>query len=133
MEKSRKFSQAAAGLALLLMIAVIGGCGIKKDSSNNMNTRSYGHDGYLGISNSNPHLPNRNGNDLNYGSDGNFAERKLKEIRGVADYTIIIQGPKLKVAVKAARNVDPASLEREVLSTLQANMPRYEVSVTTMK
>jgi len=120
-------------LALLLILAVNGGCGVKKDSSNNMNTRSYGHDGYLGISNSNPHLPNRNGNDLNYGSDGNFAERKLKEIPGVADYTITIQGPKLIVAVKAARNVDADRLKRQVLSTMQTNMPRYEVTVTTKK
>ncbi|MBW7455260.1 YhcN/YlaJ family sporulation lipoprotein [Paenibacillus sepulcri] len=133
MKFSRKSTVLAAGLALLLVLAALAGCGVKKDGSNNMNTRSYGHDGYMGLSNSNPHLPNRNGNDLNYGSDGDFAERKLKEIPGVADYNIMIQGPKLKVSVKAAPNVDEAQLKEKVLSTLQKNMPRYKVSVTSKK
>lgn len=131
-----KWITVALALGLLLMLSA---CGNNNDGNNNnnsnnsMKTKSYGNDGYLGRSNSNPHLPNRNGSYLNYGEDGDFAEKKLKEIGGIAKMNITFQGPNIYVTLRPESGVDEAKLRHKALSVLRSNMPRYIVHVDTSK
>ncbi|BBH23159.1 hypothetical protein Back11_45040 [Paenibacillus baekrokdamisoli] len=120
--------------ALSVLAAIsLSACGGNKDSTNNYNTNSYGNDGYLGLSNSNPHLPNRNGQFLNYDSDGKFAQQQLKKVDGIAKATMMFQGPNLYVTIKPKPGYDEAKVRSKAISTLRYNMPRYTVHVNSIR
>lgn len=135
--KNRQFRSSrrltAALMLALSLTLLLSACGNTSDGNNNMRTKSYGNDGYLGRSNSNPHLPNRNGSYLNYGEDGDFAERKLKEIGGIARMNITFQGINIYVNLRPEPGVDEAQLRHKAISVLRSNMPRYIVHVNTSK
>ncbi|MBM7567664.1 hypothetical protein [Paenibacillus sacheonensis] len=114
-------------LALAAAISLTA-CG-NKDATNNYNSKSYGHDGYMGLSNSNPHLPNRNGEFLNQDTDGDFAQSKLKQIPGVDKASIVFRAPDMFVTVTPRKGFDSARVKAEALTVLQFNMPRYNVHV----
>ncbi|QHW31976.1 hypothetical protein GZH47_14935 [Paenibacillus rhizovicinus] len=114
-------------LALATAIS-LAGCG-NKDETNNYNTKSYGHDGYMGLSNSNPHLPNRNGQFLNQDTDGDFAQTKLKQVPGVGKATILFQAPDMYVTITPKKGFDSAQVKEKATSVLKFNMPRYDVHV----
>lgn len=118
----------ALGAVALTAAITMTGCG-NKDATNHYNSNSYGHDGYMGLSNSNPHLPNRNGQFLNQDSDGDFAQRKLKEIPGLEKATITFQAPDMYVAVTPKKGYASADVKAKALSVLKFNMPRYVVHV----
>ncbi|RAP73488.1 hypothetical protein [Paenibacillus montanisoli] len=116
--------------AIALMTAIsLSACGGNKDATNNYNSNSYGHDGYMGLSNSNPNLPNRNGQFLNYDDDGDFAQRQLAKVSGVDKANITIQGPDMNVSITPKRGVNREQLRARALKVLRDNMPRYHVSV----
>ncbi|MFD0713155.1 hypothetical protein [Paenibacillus sp. GCM10027626] len=114
-----------AALAVMLLITT-GAC---SGRDKGMAAKSYGRDGYLGLSNSNPHLPNKHGNYLNYGSDGDFVIEKMKEINGVSDVNVMFQGVELYVTLTAQKGYDKQYLHQEALASLQKNMPRYNAHV----
>lgn len=115
--------------ALALTAAIsLAGCG-NKDATNNYNAKSYGHDGYMGLSNSNPHLPNRNGEFSNQNTDGDFAQSKLKQVPGVAKATILFRAPDMYVTVTPKKGFNSAQVKEKALSVLRFNMPRYKVHV----
>ncbi|WP_219834906.1 hypothetical protein [Paenibacillus sp. R14(2021)] len=116
-------------LALAAAIS-LAGCG-HKDATNNYNADSYGHDGYMGLSNSNPHLPNRNGSFLNYVSDGKFAQRQLKQVQGIDKVSMMFQGPNMYVTIKARPGFDAVQIRQKAIAVLRYNMPRYTVHVKT--
>ena len=121
-------------IALALLAAIsLSACGSTKNSSNNYNSNSYGNDGYMGLSNSNPHLPNRNGQFLNYRDDGKFAKKQLKKVYGIADATLIFQGPNLYVRIKTIPGFDESQVRQKALLMLRYNMPRYMVHVNTVR
>ncbi|UVI30554.1 hypothetical protein [Paenibacillus spongiae] len=124
-----------SSLAVISLAVAIGAgaCSNKGTSGNKARTESYGHDGYMGLSNSNPHLFNKNGSYLNYGEDGDFAKRKLKEIDGVANVSIMFQGPNLYATLKPAPGVDELQLRQKAISVLRYNMPRYVIHVNTAR
>ncbi|MFC4811961.1 hypothetical protein [Paenibacillus sp. GCM10023250] len=117
------------GILALTAAISLAGCGGQKDATNNFNAKSYGHDGYMGLSNSNPHLPNRNGEFSNQDSDGDFAQSKLKQIPGVAKATIIFQAPDMYVTVTPQKGYDSKQVKAKAISVLRMNMPRYNVHV----
>lgn len=119
-------------LSLLAAIALTA-CGGNKSSSNNLNSNSYGNDGYLGLSNSNPHLPNRNGQFINYNDDGRFAEKQLAKVKGIAKSTLLFQGPNLYVTIKTKPGYDEAQIRQKAISILRYNMPRYTVHINTVR
>ncbi|MCQ6563941.1 hypothetical protein [Paenibacillus mendelii] len=125
----------ASSLAVIAIVMAMGAgaCSNNDTSGNKPSTKSYGHDGYMGLSNSNPHLFNKNGSYLNYGEDGEFAKKKLKEINGIANMNIMFQGPNLYVTLKPASGVDDLQLRQKALSVLRYNMPRYIVHVNTVR
>ncbi|MFC5651263.1 hypothetical protein ACFPYJ_19555 [Paenibacillus solisilvae] len=134
-ERNTKQTYKKLSLAALALFAAISlsACG-NKNSSNNMNSNSYGNDGYMGLSNSNPHLPNRNGQFLNYNDDGKFAEKQLKDhVQGIADASLMFQGPNLYVRIKTKPGYDEAQVRQKAISTLRYNMPRYTIHVINVR
>lgn len=125
----RKLSLTALALVAAISLSACG----SKNSTNNYKTNSYGNDGYMGLSNSNPHLPNRNGQFLNYTDDGRFAKRQLKKVDGIANATLMFQGPNLYVRIKTKRGFDEAQVRQKAISTLRYNMPRYTIHVNTVR
>ncbi|MDQ6420257.1 hypothetical protein RB620_12495 [Paenibacillus sp. LHD-117] len=93
--------------------------------------RSYGHDGYMGYSNSNPNLMNRN-TTLLYEKDTRLIERVLEPVAGIRSTQVSFNGSELHVNLKADRDMTDAQLENlraRAQSIVQTNMPRYEVHV----
>ncbi|MFD1957074.1 hypothetical protein ACFSL6_23625 [Paenibacillus thailandensis] len=116
------------GFAAVALLAALAGCG---NDTTPRHTQSYGHDGYLGASNSNPNLPNRYSY-LNYGSDGKFVRQVLEPIDGIRDVRLSFNGGRLDVDVIAEPSVPDQELERlraQVHKVVQFNMPRYDVHV----
>ncbi|REE57395.1 hypothetical protein A8990_1569 [Paenibacillus taihuensis] len=119
-------------LGVITVMATISltACGGNKDATNHYNANSYGHDGYLGLSNSNPHLPNRNGNFLNQNDDGNFAQRQLlQQVSGIKRVNIMFRTPDMDVTITPKAGVNKARLKKEATAVLKKNMPRYNVRV----
>lgn len=94
-------------------------------------TKSYGHDGYMGYSNSNPNLMNRN-TTLLYEKDTRMIEQVLEPVAGIRSTRVSFNGSELHVAIQADSELTDAQVEnlRERAQTIvQTNMPRYEVHV----
>lgn len=94
-------------------------------------SKSYGHDGYMGYSNSNPSLMNRN-TTLLYEKDSRMIEQVLEPVAGIRSTRVSFNGSELHVALKADSGLTDAQLENlraRAQSIVQSNMPRYEVHV----
>ncbi|MDQ0116369.1 hypothetical protein [Paenibacillus harenae] len=115
-------------MAAIAAIAVFaGGCG--NQTSDHMKT--YGHDGYMGYTNTNPNLPNRFGT-LNYNVDGNLIEQVLKPIDGIEQTQVIFNGTTVHVNLNVNNKMsdsEVAKLREKAQSVVQYNMPRYNVHV----
>ncbi|KQO06268.1 hypothetical protein [Paenibacillus sp. Leaf72] len=117
---------------LLLAASSAAGCG-QPDHKQQM--QSYGHDGYMGLSNSNPNIPNKHSY-LNYGSDGKFVGELIKKMDGVQKSWIHFNGEHLVVHLTVKPGMSDAQmkqLQHKAEETLQYNMPRYEVRVKTSR
>jgi hypothetical protein len=93
--------------------------------------KSYGHDGYMGYSNSNPNLMNRN-TTLLYEKDTRLIEQVLEPVAGIRSTRVSFNGSELHVAIKADSKLTDAQVENlraRAQSIVQTNMPRYEVHV----
>ena len=108
-----------------------GGC--SRESPAEM--RSYGHDGYMGYSNSNPNTINRHST-LSYQEDVAFIEQVLAPLGGIRKTRISFNGSRLQVVLKVDRTLSDAEMVRlraQAQSLVQTNMPRYDVHVVTRK
>ena len=116
------------------MLAVTAaGCGNREGRQNGVQT--YGHDGYMGYSNSNPNLPGRNMS-LTYEADGNMVEQVLAPIAGIEDTQVIFNGAAMHVNLRVNENLTDAqvrTLRNKAQAVVQYNMPRYIVHVETHK
>ena len=104
-----------------------GGCGGK--SSDEM--KSYGHDGYMGISNSNPNMPNRHSN-MSYQLDAALVEQALKPIHGIEPTRLSFNGKELNVILTVNNQLSEreiAKLRAQAQSIVQDNMPSYDVHI----
>lgn len=120
----------AAAIALTLSA-----CGNNGTSSRYPTANSYGHDGYLGLTNSNPNLPNRV-TYLNMNTDSKLVQQVLAPIKGIQHVRLNFNGNKLHVDVTAEPSVsaeDMVRLQAQVLKVVQFNMPRYDVDVKVSK
>ncbi|NIK79882.1 hypothetical protein FHS15_005049 [Paenibacillus castaneae] len=118
-------------LLLCLFALIAGGCGSSKDE----HTRTYGHDGYMGYSNSNPNLPGRH-MALNYESDGNMVNTVLKPLSGIERTQVYFNGTTMYVTLKVNKNLSAAQvkeLRTKAENIVQHNMQRYKVHVKTKK
>lgn len=115
-----------AAVCITALALTFSGCG-----GNKQELRTYGHDGYMGYSNSNPNLPNRH-QYLNYNADGNFVEQVLEPIADIQHTQVYFNGNDLHVNIKANKTLSDGQLERlraKAQSVVQYNMPRYNVHV----
>jgi hypothetical protein len=114
-------------LAAALVIPLTG-CGNSKQENR---LRTYGHDGYMGYSNSNPNLPNRY-QYLNYDADGKLIDQVLAPLSGIEHSQIYFNGTALHVTLKvnsSLSDVQTEQLRAKAQSVVQYNMPRYDVHV----
>ncbi|OMF29112.1 hypothetical protein BK133_18410 [Paenibacillus sp. FSL H8-0548] len=114
------------------LVLTFSGCG-RSEQENRLKT--YGHDGYMGYSNSNPNLPNRY-QYLNYNADGNFVEQVLRPLSGIEHTQIYFNGNDLHVNIKVNKSLSDEQAEKllaEAQSVVQYNMPRYNVHVEAKK
>ncbi|MFF2094200.1 hypothetical protein [Paenibacillus sp. NPDC058174] len=118
------------GVAAIAALAVcLSGC------ASNPSTRqpkTYGHDGYMGYSNSNPNIPN-NFSYLNYKSDGKFAGEVLNKLKGdgVKSHQLYFNGEYLRVLLNVdsrLTNAEVDQLRQKAQNLVQYNMPRYKVT-----
>ncbi|HTG70656.1 MAG TPA: hypothetical protein VL921_15460 [Candidatus Udaeobacter sp.] len=116
-----------AAVCIAAISLTLFGCGSNKQDK----LKTYGHDGYMGYSNSNPNLPNRH-QYLNYNADGNFVEQVLEPISEIERTQVYFNGNDLHVNIKVNKAVSDGQLERlraKAQSIVQYNMPRYNVHV----
>lgn len=116
----------AAVLFPVLFVAACGGAG-----GGTPKTQSYGNDGYLGITNTNPNLPN-SPTYHTYQVDADMMRSAVVPIAGVRKVRIRTHGTNATVTIIAPNHSSDADLERirgEALQALKANVPRYDFKV----
>jgi hypothetical protein len=133
-KRSGLFQIAILAVSLIVLAMTFSGCGNGRSKQENR-LKTYGHDGYMGYSNSNPNLPNRY-QYLNYNADGNFIEQVLKPISGIEHTQIYFNGTDLHVNLKVNKALSDGQVEElraKAQSVVQDNMPRYKVHVETKR
>ncbi|WP_141503574.1 hypothetical protein [Paenibacillus luteus] len=134
MKKSiHSFSRFAVFMLLTAaFVFMVAGCGNSKQENR---LKTYGHDGYMGYSNSNPNLPNRY-QYLNYDADGKMVEQVLEPLTGIEHTQIYFNGTALHVNIKVNKSLSDTQAEQllaKAQSVVQYNMPRYDVHVEAKK
>lgn len=105
------------------------------NNTNGVKAQSYSDDGYLGTTNSNPHIPGRN-MALNYVNDANMMRDAIRDVRGVVGANITFNGTQAYVTLKLEPGLDARraqTVERQAASVLRFNFPRYNVHVTSSR
>lgn len=128
-KSNKRIACALLTVIISLTAFVTGGCANGNQTSDHMKT--YGHDGYLGYSNSNPNMPNRFGT-VNYTTDGNLIEQVLKPVKGIERTQIIFNGNTVHVNLDVDNKLSDSQMNRvreKAQSVVQYNMPRYKVHV----
>ncbi|PWW05293.1 hypothetical protein DFQ01_105278 [Paenibacillus cellulosilyticus] len=126
---NRKLLLGLLAVGLIVLEAGCGGGSGKYD--NKMRVQHYGHDGYMGLTNTNPSLPN-SPHSLTIKNDTDFVDQKLRELKGIAHSRTVIDGARLTVTIDAASGLsaaERAQLKKKAIAVVQQNMPRYEVDV----
>jgi hypothetical protein len=118
---------------LVISVLIIGGCG---SGGSGEQVKTYSHDGYMGISNSNPSLPNRHSY-WNYGRDGDLVAQTLRPLQGIQKISILTGGPNMRVKLKLDNRLsehEKTDLLAHAQSLLDLNFaPRYHVKVVPDK
>src|SRR4030095_5985094 len=99
---------AITAVCVVALAITFSGCGNSKQENR---LKTYGHDGYMGYSNSNPNLPNRY-EYLNYDADGNFIEQVLKPIAGIERTNIYFNGTALHVNLNVDDKLSDGQVEQ---------------------
>lgn len=118
----------AAGLVALSAVTAC-----NKSPGGAQQMKSYGNDGYLGLSNSNPNLPiGRTYH--NYDRDTKMMEDILRQIPEVARNRIVLNGSNAYVKLTLKGDPDAAETRRvedRARKLLMDNMPRYAIYLTS--
>ena len=128
-ELKHKFCYRNSLLTAVFLSAAIcaSGCGQEETDQ-----RTYGHDGYMGYSNSNPNLLNRHSN-LSYQHDASLIEQSLAPLDGIEKTRISIVGSRIEVVLTVNGKLNEsevAVLKSKAQNVVQHNMPSYEVHVS---
>lgn len=116
-----------ACLAACCASLFVGGCA--KESPEERN--SYGHDGYMGYSNSNPNGINRHST-RSYTEDRQHIRQVLEPFEGIRDVKIAFNGNRASVILTPVSGMSEEEqdwLYNNALETVRLNMPDYTVSV----
>ncbi len=114
-------------LPALIILLLMAGCGQEEAKR----LKSYGNDGYMGQSNSNPLLP-RTGSAWSYEDDREFASQLLRPMQGIRDSRITVSGDDMRVTLylqPALSREEAARLTSRAEKVMAENFPRYDVSV----
>jgi len=122
-------------MALISLLMLGSGCGRTTTNLNGVKSQSYGADGYLGMSNSNPRLP---GHHLvtDYHKDNASMRQAIKNLPGIADSNITFNGADAYVTIKLVPGLQAReipTLEQQAATVLRFNYPRYTIHVRSMK
>jgi hypothetical protein len=123
---------AALAFAVLLAFGALAGCGGK---GNAVKQQNYPGDGFLGMTNTNPHIPGRH-MALNYESDKRFMWEAIRDVPGVAGMSVTFNGADAYVTIKQRPDVSPRdvpTVERQAAAVLRFNFPRYNIYVKSIK
>lgn len=118
-------------LVVVLMLAATG-CGA---SHSGPKAESYGRDGLLGTSQSNPNLPT-SPTYHTYAADVNMIHEAVRHIPGVKDAAVVLRGPNADVKLDLPDDIgieDAMRIKREAQDSVSRMMPRYRVNVTVSK
>ncbi|EXX85991.1 hypothetical protein BG53_06740 [Paenibacillus darwinianus] len=130
LKRRRKWYRVLLPALLALMLAVLlAGCGARESER----LKSYGNDGYMGLSNANPNLP-RTGSAWSYRNDGELVKQLLRPMRGVSGSRVRFDANLMQVTLfvdGALSREETARLTAKARSVLASNFPRYEVKVTS--
>ena len=129
-KKTRRSLLYLAGLVLLIALASAG-CSRGPGEAEGGKPQTYGHDGYMGLSNSNPNLPS-NPNYYSYSNDTKFMKEKLGELKGIEHIDFRFQDPDIYVNLRLSKELSEEQalrLTEEAQAMLQYNMPRYLIHV----
>jgi len=116
-------------IAVFVLLAGCGGGSGKYD--NRMKVQHYGHDGYMGLTNTNPSLPT-SPHSLTIKSDTDFVDQKLRTIRGVDHTRVVVDGSKMTVTiypVPGLSAIERSGVKNQAIAMVRYNMPRYDVDV----
>lgn len=116
-------------LVTVLLCALILPAGCSSESKQEM--KSYGHDGYMGFSNSNPNTVNRHST-LSYQRDVELVRQVLMPLQGIRRTDISFNGNDVHVTVVAQSGLNRKQvkqLQAKAKSIVQENMPMYDVHV----
>ncbi|NDI34802.1 hypothetical protein [Chengkuizengella sediminis] len=122
---------------LLLMTAVViwisTGCNAE---DNNVQTKKYENDGYLGLTKSLPNMPT-NPSYHNYRKDTALVEQSLKGIDGVTSSAVTItNGTNMVITIQVPKHLSKQKIkqiEKTVYKETMKQLPRYEVTVRSNK
>lgn len=136
---SASFFQTIACVAAIVLIAACAANNGAGKSNVGMNgqtkAQSYRDDGFLGTTNSYPHIPGRHMT-LNYANDANMMRDAIADVPGVAGANITFSGAEAFVTVKIRPDWDArrvSTVERQAASVLRFNFPRYTIHVTSTR
>lgn len=120
------------GLAALLVLTSVVGCGTGAENGSQPRAQSYPRDGYMGTTFSNPNHP-LNPSYHHYEDDTRLMDAVLAQIPGIADSHFAINGDRVNVRLRLVDSLTQEQIE-EIRSTAQmaldTNMPRYHVFVS---
>lgn len=123
--------QARLVLASVLLVAALAGCSGQGGSK----VKSYGQDGYMGLTNSLPGMPGR-ASESNHRADGKLITELVQRMDGVIDSHVQFAGDTIAIALQldpALGNEEAGRLFVQAEQELQANFPSYTVKVTASK
>ncbi|MCU6710682.1 hypothetical protein M6D81_18490 [Paenibacillus sp. J5C_2022] len=120
-------------LVAVVFFAVISLAGCSSESKQEM--KSYGHDGYMGFSNSNPNTVNRHSS-LSYQRDVELIRQVLMPLQGIHRTDISFNGNDVHVTVVAKNSMNREQIKQlkaKVQAIVQENLPLYDVHVKVAK
>lgn len=99
------------------------------------NSKSYGNDGYLGITNANPNLQT-SPTYHTYRNDVKVMAATLRTVPGVKDARVTFNGDRAHVKIIVDEGLSPEEarfIENAAYNALLPQVPRYHVKVTSNK
>lgn len=125
--RSKWFRGLFAAMLAVMLTAMLAACGARESER----LQSYGDDGYMGLSNTNPNLP-LTGSAWSYENDGELAEQLLRPMRGIRRSRVRFDGDLMSVTLfvdGALSREETARLTAKARNVLAVNFPRYDVKV----
>ncbi|CAM3410122.1 hypothetical protein MALU111345_03425 [Marinicrinis lubricantis] len=117
---------------LILMVTALMSTACGRD---NDKVKTYGNDGYLGLTNANPNFPLSPGYH-NYRNDSQLIKQTLSGIQEVETYTVNINGGDLYIKLGIPDGYSRAeieTIEQNVYKQLTYMLPRYTIHLTSDK